>query len=68
MNESKQVRVDQILLQLVKQLGNRPFSTTEIRDLYAAQIPHVQKPDRSALRKHIYRELLRLESAYSGPS
>jgi len=41
----------------------RNMQTTEIRDLYAAQIPHVQKPDRSALRKHIYRELLRLESA-----
>jgi hypothetical protein len=63
MNESKQIRVDQLLLQLIKQLGDSPFSTTEIRDLYAAQISHPQKLDRSSLRKHIYRELLRLESA-----
>ena len=63
MNESKRIRVDHVLLQLMKQLGNSPFSTTAIRDLYAAQISHPQKMDRSSLRKHIYRELLRLESA-----
>lgn len=63
MKESKRIRVDQILLQLMKQLESSPFSTTKIRDLYATQIPHPQKLDRSSLRKHIYRELLRLESA-----
>ena len=63
MNESKRIRVDQILLQLMKQLAGSPFSTTEIRDLYAAQIPHPPKLDRSSLRKHIYKQLLRMESA-----
>ena len=63
MNEPKQIRVDQILLQLMKQLGKSPFSTTEIRDLYATQISHPQRLDRSSIRKHIYKELLRLESA-----
>lgn len=63
MKESKRIRVDQILLQLIKQLGNSPFSTTEIRDLYAAQVSPPQKLDPSSLRKHIYKQLLRLESA-----
>ncbi len=63
MNESKRIRVDQILLQLMKQPRNSPFSTTEIRDLYAAQISEPQNLDRNSLRKHIYKELLRLESA-----
>ncbi len=63
MNESKRIRVDQILLHLIKQLGNSPFSTTEIRDLYAAQISCPQNLDRGSLRKHIYKQLLRLESA-----
>lgn len=63
MNESKRIRVDQFLLELMKQRGSSPFSTTEIRDLYAAQISHGQKLDRSSLRKHIYKQLLRLESA-----
>lgn len=63
MNESKRIRVDQILLQLMKQLANSPFSTTEIRDLYAAKIPQPPKLDRSSLRKHIYKQLLRMESA-----
>ena len=63
MNESKRIRVDQVLLHLIKQLGNSPFSTTEIRDLYAAQISRPQNLDRGSLRKHIYKQLLRLESA-----
>lgn len=63
MNESKRIRVDHFLLELIKQLGSSPFSTTEIRDLYAAKISHRQKLDRSSLRKHIYKELRRLEHA-----
>jgi len=30
MNEMKKIRVDQILLSLMKQLANSPFSTTSI--------------------------------------
>lgn len=63
MNKMKQIRVDQILLSLMQQLANSPFSTTLIRDLYLAQIPHPDNPDRNSIRKYIYKELLRLESA-----
>ena len=63
MNEMKRIRVDHILLSLIKQLANSPFSTTSIRDLYLAQISHPEKPDRNSIRKYIYKELLRLESA-----
>ncbi|MBO6812978.1 MULTISPECIES: hypothetical protein [Pseudomonadota] len=63
MNEMKKIRVDHILLSLMKQQTNSPFSTTSIRDLYLAQISHPTNPDRNLIRKHIYKELLRLESA-----
>lgn len=63
MNEMKRIRVDHILLSLIKQLANSPFSTTSIRDLYLAQISHPEKPDRNSIRKYIYKELLRLQSA-----
>lgn len=63
MNEMKQIRVDHILLSLMKQLANSPFSTTSIRDLYVAQISPSEVPDRNSIRKYIYKELLRLKSA-----
>lgn len=63
MNKMKQIRVDHILLSLMKELANSPFSTTSIRDLYLAQISHPDNPDRNSIRKYIYKELLRLESA-----
>mgnify|MGYP001627803011 CR=1 FL=1 len=63
MNEKKQICVDHILISLMEQLANSPFSTTSIRDLYVAQISRSETPDRNSIRKYIYKELLRLESA-----
>ncbi|PTB99665.1 hypothetical protein C9993_01885 [Marinobacter sp. Z-F4-2] len=63
MNEMKQIRVDHILLSLMKQFAASPFSTTAIRDLYLGRISPAENPDRNAIRKYIYRELLRLEAA-----
>lgn len=64
MNEIKQIRVDQILLSLMRQFANSPFSTTAIRDLYFDRISRrAVNPDRNSIRKYIYKELLRLEAA-----
>lgn len=63
MNKMKTIRVDHILLSLMKQPANSPFSTTSIRDRYVAQISRCDNPDRNSVRKYIYKELLRLESA-----
>jgi hypothetical protein len=63
MTKTKRIRADHILLSLMEQLANSPFSTTSIRDLYLAQISNPENSGRNSIRKHIYRELLRLESA-----
>lgn len=63
MNKMKKIRVDHILLSLMEQLANSPFSTTSIRDLYVAQISLSEAPNHNSVRKYIYKELLRLESA-----
>jgi hypothetical protein len=62
MNDMKRIRIDQILLQLLEQGNGNPFSTPDIRDLYVARLSHPQKLDPNSIRKHIYRQLLRLES------
>jgi len=63
MEKSQSLQVDRTLIELLRKQSDTPFSTTEIRDLYEHQIPEGQRPGRNQLRKHIYRELLRLESA-----
>lgn len=63
MKQLKSLQVDKILIELLQQQLNIPFSNTEIRDAYLAKIPKDQRPGRNQLRKHIYNELLRLESA-----
>lgn len=63
MNDKQPLRVDKILIELLQKQPDTPFSNTSIRDLYLAQIPENQRPGRNQLRKYIYRELLRLESA-----
>lgn len=63
MEKSQSLKVDKILIELLQEQPNTPFSTTEIRDLYILQIPDGQRPGRNQLRKYIYKELLRLESA-----
>jgi hypothetical protein len=63
MKKTQSLRVDKILIELLRKQSDTPFSTTSIRDLYILQIPEAQRPRRNQLRKDIYRELLRLESA-----
>ena len=63
MNEMKQVRVDPILLSLMKEPANNPFSTTSLRDLYVFQSSEPDKLDRNTIRKHIDKELRRLLNA-----
>ena len=63
MIDKRVVRVDRLLMELLQKRRDSPFSCTEIRDAYLVQIPESQRPDKNGLRKHIYRELLRLESA-----
>jgi hypothetical protein len=63
MKKTQSLRVDKILIELLRKQSGTPFSTTRIRDLYILQIPEAQRPSRNQLRKDIYRELLRLESA-----
>ena len=63
MKKSQPLSVDKILIELLRQQPDTPFSNTSIRDMYLLQIPEVQRPSRNKVRKHIYRELLRLEKA-----
>jgi hypothetical protein len=63
MKKPQPLHVDKILIELLRKQSDTPFSTTDIRDLYLARIPLDQRPSRNQLRKHVYRELLRLESA-----
>ncbi|WP_091855154.1 MULTISPECIES: hypothetical protein [Marinobacter] len=63
MSEKQQLHADEILIELLRNQAGTPFSNTEIRDLYLSRIPHGQRPSANQLRKHIYRELLRLEAA-----
>lgn len=62
MNEKRQLHVDEILIELLRDQSGTPFSNTEIRDVYLSRIPQGQRPTPNQLRKHIYRELLRLEA------
>ncbi|MAI31024.1 hypothetical protein J3362_13215 [Marinobacter sp. NFXS11] len=64
MSKKKRIRIDQILLQTLKLRGDTPFSTTKIRDLYVTQMTRSRDLDRNSIRKHIYKEVLRLESAF----
>jgi hypothetical protein len=63
MEKSQSLQVDNTLIELLRKQAGTPFSTTDIRDLYVLQIPEGQRPSRNQLRKHVYRELLRLELA-----
>lgn len=63
MRQTRRLQVDKILVTLLREQSDTPFSTTSIRDQYSLQIPEAQRPSRNELRKHIYKELLRLESA-----
>ncbi|RBP27906.1 hypothetical protein DET50_113107 [Marinobacter pelagius] len=63
MDKFQSLQVDKTLIELLQKQAGNPFSTTAIRDLYVLEIPEGQQPGRNQLRKHIYRELLRLESA-----
>lgn len=63
MNEKRQLHVDETLIELLRDQSGTPFSNTEIRDLYLSRILHGHRPSPNQLRKHIYRELLRLEAA-----
>jgi hypothetical protein len=62
MKKSQPLSVDKILIELLRQQSDTPFSNTSIRDMYLLQIPEVQRPSRNQVRKYIYREL-RLEKA-----
>lgn len=63
MTKLQSLQVDKTLIELLRKQSDTPFSTTDIRDLYVPEISESQRPDRNQLRKYIYRELLRLESA-----
>lgn len=63
MQKLQSLQVDKTLVDLLRKQSDTPFSTTEIRDLYALRVSEGQRPDCNQLRKYIYRELLRLESA-----
>lgn len=63
MENLQSLQVDKTLMELLRKQSNAPFSTTDLRDLYVLQISEGQRPGRNQLRKYIYRELLRLESA-----
>lgn len=57
------LKVDSTLIELLREHADMPFSTTDIRDFYILQVPEDKRPNRNQLRKYIYKELLRLESA-----
>lgn len=63
MKTLQHLHFDMILIELLKKQSDTPFTNTEIRDLYLSRIPQEHQPDRNQLRKYIYKELLRLESA-----
>src|SRR5690554_6640300 len=63
MENLQSLQVDKTLIELLLRQSDAPFSTTDLRDLYVLQISEGQRPSRNQLRKYIYRELLRLESA-----
>lgn len=63
MKKVQPLRIDKILIELLQKRPDIPFSTTEYRDLYLAQLSPDRRPDNNRLRKYIYKELLRLESA-----
>jgi len=63
MDKSQSLKVDKTLIELLQEQSDTPFSTTDIRDLYISRVPDGQRPERNQLRKYIYKELLRLESA-----
>jgi len=63
MEKSQSLKVDKTLIELLQKQSDTPFSTTYIRDLYIREIVDRQRPGRNQLRKYIYKELLRLESA-----
>ena len=63
MENLQSLQVDKTLIDLLRKQSETPFSTTDLRDLYLLQIREDQRPSRNQLRKYIYRELLRLESA-----
>ncbi|MBQ0748503.1 MAG: hypothetical protein KBT82_17610 [Marinobacter sp.] len=63
MEKSQSLKVDKILIELLREQSGTPFSTTDLRDLYIHQISDAQRPGGNQLRKYIYKELLRLESA-----
>lgn len=63
MKKLQNLKVDETLIELLRKQVDTPFSTTDIRDRYIIHIPEDQQPDINQLRKYIYRELLRLESA-----
>ena len=58
MKKSQPLSVDKILIELLRQQSDTPFSNTSIRDMYLLQIPEVQRPSRNQVRKYIYRDLL----------
>ena len=63
MKKTQPMHVDKILIELLRKQPGTPFSNTSIRDMYLLHLPEAQRPSRNHIRKHIYRELLRLESA-----
>jgi hypothetical protein len=63
MHDKKPFLVDRLLILILEKSAGSALSTTEIRDLYGRQLSVPEKVGNSALRKYIYRELLRLEGA-----
>jgi len=63
MDKSQSLKVDKTLIELLQKQSDKPFSTTDIRDLYILRFSDGQRPESNQLRKYIYKELLRLESA-----
>lgn len=63
MQDKRPLLVDRHLIEILGTTAVSPLTTTEIRDLYCTRLRTQQKVDNSALRKYVYRELLRLETA-----
>lgn len=63
MQEKLPLLVDRHLIEILSTKLDSPLTTTKIRDIYCSRLPVQQKIDKSALRKYVYRELLRLETA-----
>ena len=61
MHDKKPFLVDRLLILILEKSVGSALSTTEIRDRYSRQLPKPKKVGDSALRKYIYRELVRLE-------